>query len=196
MRKFIIAGLLAGSAATPALAQDVVPVAAGTGPRIEALVGYDAPEGEDGVAYGVGVGFDFQALGATAGIEAEYMRSTTDDCEEDVFQDGDQVCAGLGRDLYIGGRVGAALGGSSFIYVKGGYTNQRLRVEFDDGGNGDLDTNIGENLDGARVGAGIEFGIPTFGFGSAAYLKAEYRYSNYEQGFEKHQGIAGIGFRF
>lgn len=197
MGKFIVAALLAGTVATPALAQDVVPNAAGTGPRIEALVGYDAPEGtKNGLAYGVGVGFDFQALGATAGIEGEYVDTDTDDCDENVAISGDELCTGLGRDLYVGGRIGAVLAGNSFVYVKGGYTNQRVRAEYDDGGNGSLDFNEGENLDGARVGAGIEFGIPTLGFGSAAFLKAEYRYSNYEQGFEKHQGLAGIGFRF
>jgi len=199
MRKFIVAALLAGTVATPALAQDVVPSAVGTGPRVEALVGFDAPKGvKNGVAYGVGVGFDFTALGATAGIEGEYMETSTDNSDENVFVNGDELESGLGRDLYVGGRVGANLNllGSSFVYVKGGYTNQRVRTEYDDGGNGTADFDRGENLDGVRVGAGLEFGIPTLGFGSSAYLKTEYRYSNYEQGFEKHQAIAGIGFRF
>lgn len=199
MVKFIAAALLAGAAAAPAMAQDVIPSAAGTGPRIEALVGFDAPKGvKNGVAYGVGAGFDFTALGATVGIEGEYMGTSTDDIERDVFVVGDEQSQGLGRDLYVGGRVGANLDllGSSFVYAKAGYTNQRVRTAYDDGGNGDADFNIGENLDGVRVGAGLEFGIPTLGLGSAAYLKTEYRYSNYELGFEKHQAIAGIGFRF
>lgn len=197
MVKFIAAALLAGTAAAPALAQDVIPVAAGTGPRIEALVGFDAPKGvKNGVAYGVGVGFDFTALGATAGIEGEYMGTSTDQIDRNVFVTGDEQSRGLGRDLYIGGRIGANLFGSSFAYLKGGYTNQRVRTAYDDGGNGNADFNIGQNLDGARVGAGLEFGIPTLGLGSSAYLKTEYRYSNYEQGFEKHQAVAGVGFRF
>ncbi len=197
MRPFILAALVAGTAASPALAQDVVPVAAGTGPRVEALIGYDFPSDiKNGLSYGGGVGFDFTALGATAGVEAEYMGSDANRCEKDVLQTGDKVCAGLGRDIYAGGRVGANLFGSSFAYVKAGYTNQRIRGSYDDGGNGNLDTNQGQNLDGVRVGAGLEFGIPTLGLGSSAYLKTEYRYSNYEQGFEKHQAVAGVGFRF
>ena len=204
MVKFIAAALLAGpialvGAAAPAMAQDVIPSAAGTGPRIEALVGFDAPKGvKNGVAYGVGAGFDFTALGATVGIEGEYMETSTDDSDEDVFVAGDEFESGLGRDLYVGGRVGANLDllGSSFVYAKAGYANQRLRTEYDDGGNGAADFDRGTNLDGVRVGAGLEFGIPTLGLGSAAYLKTEYRYTNYEAGFEKHQAIAGIGFRF
>ncbi len=197
MRKFILAALLAGFAASPAFAQDVVPVAAGTGPRVEALIGYDFPSDiKNGLSYGGGVGFDFTALGATAGVEAEYMGSDANRCQRDVILTGDKLCAGLGRDIYVGGRVGANLFGSSFAYLKAGYTNQRVRAAYDDGGNGNLDTSEGQNLDGARVGAGLEFGIPTLGLGSSAYIKTEYRYSNYEQGFEKHQAVAGIGFRF
>lgn len=197
MRKFIVAVLLAGAATTPVMAQDAAVSAAGTGPRIEGLIGYDAPkDSSNGLLYGVGVGYDFTVGGATAGIEAEYTDTDSDNCEDDVFVAGDELCAGLGRDLYVGGRVGAAFGSSSFVYAKAGYTNQRVRAEYDDGGNGSFDAEEGDNLDGVRVGAGIEFGIPTFGFGSAAYIKGEYRYSNYEQGLEKHQGLAGIGFRF
>lgn len=197
MRKFIVAALLAGTAAAPALAQDVAPVAAGTGPRVEALIGFeDASETGTDLIYGVGAGFDFTAGGATAGIEAEYMDTDGKQCDRDVIIVGDRVCAGIGRDIYVGGRVGANLFGSSFAYVKGGYTNQRVRASYDDGGNGNLNANEGQNLDGFRVGGGLEFGIPTLGFGSSAYIKTEYRYSNYEQGFDKHQGVAGIGFRF
>ena len=197
MRKIILAALVAGTAATPAFAQDAPVNAAGTGPRIEALLGYDMPKDSgNGLLYGVGVGYDFTAGGATVGIEGEYTDTDADSCDEDVFVSGDELCAGLGRDLYVGGRVGANFGASSFVYAKAGYTNQRVRAEYDDGGNGNLDTNEGQNLDGIRAGAGVEFGIPTFGFGSSAYLKGEYRYSNYEQGLEKHQAVAGIGFRF
>lgn len=202
MRKFIVAALLAGPAfsvvAAPALAQDAPVNAAGTGPRIEALIGYDAPkDAKNGLMYGVGVGYDFTVGGATVGIEGEYTDTDSDTCDEDVFVTGDKLCAGLGRDLYVGGRVGATVGQSSFIYAKAGYTNQRVQVDYNDGGSTATDDfNDGENLDGVRVGAGVEIGIPTFGFGSSAYIKGEYRYSNYEQGLEKHQGLAGIGFRF
>ena len=60
MNKFLIAALLGATAATPALAQDAAPF---TGPRVEALVGYDNVKGDgghrNGVTYGAGLGYDF-----------------------------------------------------------------------------------------------------------------------------------------
>jgi outer membrane immunogenic protein len=32
--------------------------------------------------------------------------------------------------------------------------------------------------------------------GTNSFAKAEYRYSNYEQGVERHQVMGGFGFRF
>ena len=194
MVKFIAAALLAGTAAAPALAQDAAPVAAGTGPRIEILGGYDAPDSgfKNGFTYGVGTGFDFQLGSATAGIEAEYLDTSVDRSFRDAT--GNRLDAGLGRDLYIGGRVGVASFAGSALYIKGGYTNQRVRAEVRDAAGNS--TEDGGNLDGARIGAGAEFGIPTLGLGSAAFIKTEYRYSNYEAGFEKHTGVVGVGFRF
>ena len=42
-----------------------------------------------------------------------------------------------------------------------------------------------------RVGAGVEQQL-----GTNLYAKAEYRYSNYEAGIERHQVLGGVGFRF
>ena len=72
---------------------------------------------------------------------------------------------------------------------------ERVRAELENTGVAGADNESGENLDGGRIGVGAEIGIPTFGLGSAAFLKTEYRYSNYEQGFEKHTGVVGVGFR-
>ena len=85
MKKFVAltAVATAALAATPALAQ------APQGPRVEALVGYDAPRirvndsgingtfKDEGVVYGVGAGYDF-ALGnrASLGVDVEASDST------------------------------------------------------------------------------------------------------------------------
>ena len=189
MRKFIVAALLAGSVATPALAQEAAPF---TGLRVEGLVGYDTTdvegEGSDGVAYGVGVGYDMQAGSAVFGIEGEATESTIDECVDDAIAVGDTLCANLGRDLYVGGRVGAVVGGSTLLYAKAGYTNTRVKADYT---LGTTNTVEGDNLDGIRVGAGAEFAL-----GPNTFAKAEYRYSNYEQGFDRHQGLVGVGFRF
>ena len=57
----------------------------------------------------------------------------------------------------------------------------------------DLETGfeLSRNLDGIRVGGGIEQRL-----GSRAYVKGEYRYSNYEAGAWKQEGLVGLGLRF
>jgi outer membrane immunogenic protein len=57
------------------------------------------------------------------------------------------------------------------IYAKGGYTNSQLRVL---AGSTTQSTNTRFNLDGYRVGAGVERAV-----GTNSFVKAEYRYSNY-----------------
>jgi outer membrane immunogenic protein len=191
MRKYVVAALLAGTLAAPAFAQD-----AGTlgGFRVEGIVGYETTdvedEGADGLTYGLGLGYDVQSGGAVFGVEAEATESEMDECVTGAFVAGDTFCARAGRDLYAGARVGAAIGTNSLVYLKGGYTNARIKTDYTTGVVG---TEIADsfNLDGARVGGGLQFGL-----GTNAYAKAEYRYSNYEDGFDKHQGVVGLGFRF
>ena len=194
MRKFAIAAaLLAGTIATPALAQDNNNLG---GFRIEGLVGYDHPsiedENADGIVYGVGVGYDFQAGNAVFGIEAEATDSSADESLTGVALAGDTLRVRAGRDLYVGGRAGFGIGGNSLIYAKAGYTNARVRVDYEDGTVGTVnDFTESGNLDGIRAGVGAQIGI-----GSNAYLRTEYRYSNYEAGVDRHQVVGGVGFRF
>ncbi|MCE7797653.1 outer membrane beta-barrel protein [Sphingobium sufflavum] len=197
-------GLIA--AATPALAQETAPF---TGPHIEALAGYDNLSGGDdgvddsvdGLQYGIGAGYDFQFGGVIAGIEGEFAGSTTKARGRDIFAPGDGAELRAGRDLYVGGRIGVAATPSTLIYLKGGYTNTRLNLRAYDA-NGYFET--GNNLDGYRVGAGIEqkFNL----FGPSGFVKAEYRYSNYSNlnigrfnadvDIDRHQVVAGVGVRF
>lgn len=193
MRNYLLAALLAGGLTMPAAAQDPAPF---SGLRVEGLVGYDTTdvedEGADGVVYGAQLGYDFQSNGAVFGIEGEVSDSTVDECVSGVSLPGDTLCARAGRDLYVGGRVGAAVSERVLLYGKAGYTNGRVRLDYEDGTAATAaDFDVGENLDGVRAGAGIEFAL-----GPNSYAKTEYRYSNYEQGFDRHQVVAGFGFRF
>ena len=78
------------------------------------------------------------------------------------------------RDLSVGGRAGFGVGGNSLIYAKAGYTNARVRVDYEDGTAGTVaDFTDRTNLDGVRAGLGAQIGL-----GPNAYLKTEYRYSN------------------
>lgn len=193
MRNLALAALLAGTIATPAFAQQPQPQG---GFRIEGLVGYDRAniedEGTDGVVYGVGAGYDFQAGRALIGVEAEATDSTADECVGDVVIQGDALCVGAGRDLYVGGRVGALVGNNVLLYGKAGYTNARVSLDYDDGtASTTADLSDHTNLDGVRVGGGAQVGLT-----ANTYVRTEYRYSNYQDGVDRHQLVGGVGFRF
>lgn len=194
MRKFAFAAaLLAGTIASPALAQEANNLG---GFHIEGLVGWDRPkvDGEhaDGVLYGMGVGYDFQSGNAIFGVEAEATDSSSDESATGFSIPTDTLRVRAGRDLYVGGRAGFGIGHNSLIYAKAGYTNARVRLDYEDGTASTLaDFTTRTNLDGIRAGVGAQIGI-----GSNAFVRTEYRYSNYEQGFDRHQVLGGVGFRF
>ena len=196
MRKFALAAaLLAGATATPALAQD-----ARTGQfHIGAIVGYDAVEGgvddASGVVYGVTAGYDFNVgRNIVIGPEAELSTSSVDECQGGINRPGDQLCLDAGRDIYVGARIGTRFGRDRrhLAYVGGGYTNAQVRLNYDAnlaGNTGDFDQT--DDLDGFRLKGGVELGI-----GRNAFVRAEYRYSNYDGDFDRHQLVGGFGFRF
>ena len=93
------------------------------------------------------------------------------------------------RDLYVGGRIGVPLGSKALAYVKAGYSNARMEYEASDGEGGLI--RGGDNGDGLRLGAGLEYRIA-----EKLFLKGEYRYSDYEAGVSRHQLVTGIGLRF
>lgn len=166
-----------------------------TGPRVEAVIGYDhiPVEGEkfEGLLYGGIVGYDYQIGSAVFGVEAEASGSTLKASEEVEDESGELRA---GRDLYIGARAGYAVSGEAMLYAKVGYTNARIEATYDDGEDEFEDH---ATLDGFRVGAGLEYKItPT------VHLKTEYRYSNYSNlddldiDLDRHQVMAGVGIRF
>lgn len=192
MRKLIVvAALAAASLAAPAFAQDRAPF---TGLRVEGIAGWDRPQvpnaHSNGIVYGAGLGYDFQAGRAVLGVEGEVSDSSAKKCADFVISAGDRLCADAGRDLYVGGRIGALVAPTTLLYAKAGYTNGRFNTTYTTvTGAGNFRTR--DNLNGFRVGAGIEQSL-----GGNAYVKAEYRYSNYEQNVDRHQVVAGFGFRF
>ena len=219
MRKLVLTAFAAATAtaafATPALAQD----ATFTGPRIGVLAGYDGirpgstedsdiagdDQSADGLLYGLDAGYDVGLGNAVIGAEAEISGSTgkvdNDPLDPNEFGYG-RVKAG--RDLYLGVRAGIRANPTTLVYAKGGYTNQRLDLTH---GDDDSETGRHFNLDGYRIGAGVEEAI-----GTNTYAKLEYRYSNYGDArleyangantnnfsvdTDRHQVVAGLGFRF
>jgi outer membrane immunogenic protein len=195
MRKLIFTAALlaAATAASPALAQDAEPVG---GFHIAAIAGYDAPDGDvddaSGVVYGVGLGYDFNIGNVFVGPEAELTTSSTDECATGINRAGDQLCLDAGRDIYIGARIGTQVGRNARIYVGGGYTNAEIGLTYDAnlaGNTGDFA--LTDELDGFRLKAGGELDL-----GRNAFVRAEYRYSNYEDDLDRHQVVGGIGLRF
>lgn len=194
MRIVAPALLAAVAVATPAFAQDGAP-APFSGPHVEVITGVDRAkvpgDSRTGVVYGIAGGYDFQTSGgAVFGLEAEAADSTAKGCERGVVVATDTACMKAKRDLYAGGRAGFVTG-NTLVYGKVGYTNARLGASYEDGTAATAaDFSGANNLDGVRVGGGLETNVGRF------LLKAEYRYSNYEQGVTRHQGIVGVGVRF
>ncbi|GGE87210.1 outer membrane protein [Sphingomonas prati] len=191
MRSVAFAAILGSTmlVAAPAMAQTAAPF---TGARVEGIVGYDNVkngDNDDAVMYGVAAGYDMQMNGLVVGIEGEAADSDVRQCDGLQSAVSPRFCAKAGRDLYAGARVGTVVGGRTLLYAKAGYTNAQFKLTSD---NGTSETTLGKtNLDGIRAGVGAEYAV-----GPNSYVKAEYRYSNYEDGFTRNQAVAGFGFRF
>lgn len=215
-----LALLAAGTAiafAAPAMAQENP---AFTGPRVEALVGYDInkpgssqdidnaddlDQSMEGASYGVGVGYDFAMGSALIGVEGEYMGSSAEtDYDTAAFETFGVGNVEAGDDLYVGLRAGILASPRALVYVKGGYSNASYNVLSSDGTE-NTDTDI--DLDGWRVGAGAEYALS-----GNLFVKGEYRYTNYGEGeveapngaesdrfdidMDRHQVMLGLGYRF
>ena len=218
MRKLMVATLFAGAtiAATPAMAQDAGPTF--TGPRVEAILGYDHvgagskvdndngrdDQSIDGLLYGVGAGYDVNLGSAVVGVEGEWTGSTAKSKRNDFGSDFGFGRVSQGRDLYVGARAGILADPATLVYVKGGYTNSKLNVL---AGNTNESTDTSFKLGGWRVGAGVERAI-----NANTFAKVEYRSSNYENAkiafangatsedfgldTDRHQVVASVGWRF
>ena len=229
MRKFLVpaaAAAIALGIAAPALAQDGPPPPPYSdapdrpfnGPRAGVILGYDklqpgsgrgssidSNRKADGLTYGGDIGYDADLGRVVIGVEGEVTGSTAD------VSNAPRSAGALGygrvkegRDIYGGVRVGAKVAPETLLYAKGGYTNARLDLTAN---NGTVTTGNHFNLDGYRVGAGVEQSISR-----KAYAKLEYRYSNYGDArleyangantnnfsvdTDRHQVVAGVGIRF
>ena len=190
MKRYAVAAALAaivvGTLALAAPAAAAEPDASALdGFRVEALLGYEGEDGS-GITYGVGAGFDVAAGPLLFGIEGEAMDSGAEECVIDPIS---SSCSRAGRDLYLGARAGIAFGRANLAYVKAGFSDYRIDVDYTP--NGGPTQEFVDERDGFRAGAGVQVGI-----GSHLYGKAEYRYTTYQSGFEKHQGVIGLGYRF
>ncbi len=196
MRLITAAIILSAFGTAPALAQET-PDKQFEGPSLTAIGGVDVSQGpgdrKAGALYGGQGGYDWQSGKTVFGIEGEVTGATGSQCFT-IYQTGggaDRSCMRSGRDFYAGGRIGTVLGRSTLLYAKAGYTNTLLNFDYRIGQTGQV-TDLGRSISsGYRVGVGVEQRL-----GDRLILKAEYRYSNYEYSFSRHQTVAGLGFRF
>ena len=138
-----------------------------SGPRVGANVGfYDDDFG----------GTESFSYGVNVGVDGKVGGLVAGVTAE--YQDSDED--GLARELAGSVRLGTVLGDRVLVYGTVGYSN--LGVDLP-----------GENeyLSGARLGVGGEFALTP-----NVYANVETRYTDYEQGLEGYQTVAGLGFRF
>lgn len=182
MKNFIYCASVAAAAlATPALAQE----SSGLRPYAGVLVGLDnvvlndgtSSESKSGVGYGITLGVD-TTVGANSrlGLEAELMDSST--AESEYLDADNNARLSADRDLFLGARAGVMITPRILGYVKAGYTNARVTLS---GVLGGTPFSYGTNLDGYRIGAGVEYG-------NRVRARLEYRYSDY--GDAKYQGVS------
>jgi outer membrane immunogenic protein len=182
MKKFALAATAAALFAVPA--------AAGAQAFVQVETGLDAisfdGESDEGVSYGVTAGYDMPLSGGMfVGIQGTAADSTTKEC---VSAGAERLCLKTGRDLAAVVRLGTAVGDKGKLYVLGGYTNARLHLTYTDGVDNYSD---GANADGFRLGAGYQHDLS-----DRLFVKAEYRYSNYESDFSRHNAIVALGAKF
>ncbi len=212
-RKIFFAAACCAALAWPAHAQDTPTYG---GPRVEARIAYEWVSsgirgtrefGERGTfgddsstqdqALGAEIGYDVPmerlVIGAYAGIEHTSATVVTSGRPAYSFK--------TGRNFTLGARAGVQLEPGAMLYVKGGYSNGRLRPVLGTGANPALFTGFERNRSGWHIGGGAEMPIR-----SRMYVRADYVHTRYkafeisatdeEVPFSRHQLWGALGIRF
>lgn len=152
--------------------------------------------------YGLEVGYEFPigdsfVVGPYAGIDFASDKT----CSE-VLGD-DLACLKNGRNFSAGIRGGVKLFGNTQLYAKGGYSNGRLKLNYDDGVGGLAPFTIADDRDGFHLGAGGEMAISSRTFAKIEYVYTDYANAKFADedvsiGIDRsrHQVLVGVGMRF
>jgi outer membrane immunogenic protein len=148
-----------------AIALTAAPVAAAgfTGIRGEVTVGLDDAINAPDVTD--------VTYGATVGVDISPLSNVIVGVEANLDNVFDR------RNIGASARVGYVVRPDWLVYAKGGYTNYR-----------DVTS---QNLDGFRVGGGVEHNIS-----ARSFVRAEYRYSDFQGDTGAHGAVLGLGIRF
>lgn len=134
-----------------------------TGPRIEVTAGADDVTG--------GVDTTDITYGAAVGFDVSPVKNVIVGVEANLDNVFDR------RDFGASARLGYAFGDDVLVYGKVGYASWKQLPS--------------RELDGLRVGGGVEVNVA-----GPVFAKAEYRYTDFSQGVGKHGGLVGVGLRF
>ena len=142
-----------------------------TGPRVEATVGVNDVSGRVAARnFDLNRG-DFH-YGAAVGLDVPVGDSLVAGVEGDVSNVFDHD-----RSFGANARLGYSINNAVLVYGKVGYENYR-----------DV---FSRKLDGFRYGGGLEVAL-----GSHAFVKGEYRRTNFENQADADAAIVGVGLRF
>lgn len=202
-QRFVVAAILSAAAgvlaglASPASAKERAPF---TGARVELNAGYDRTDGDravagtpdkiDGLWVGGAAGYDV-ALGSTLRLGAEGGIGWNVNDEARGVAGTTSYRLASGRDIDMSLRLGAVVAPRTLVYAKAGYANSRYTGSIRTGASTSPVIRASVNEEGLRVGAGVEQML-----GEHAYLKGEYRLTSYGQNTDRHQLLAGVGYRF
>lgn len=150
----------------------------------------DIDASKDSFAFGGFVGYDYEVLPKVViGAQAD-LNFTTGDTLRGVAS-GTKITLDPKRSIDLSARVGYTVTPSTLVYVRGGYTNARVRTTFT---TSTATRSAGEDRDGWLVGGGVEqYIIPNVS------ARLEYRYSDLSDGrgtYDRHQVLAGVAYRF
>lgn len=119
-----------------------------------------------------GVDFNDVVYGADAGFDLAVTDNVVVGVEATVTNPLEET-----RTIGAAARAGVVVTDNLMPYARVGWSNYR-----------DI-ANV--NLNGVTLGAGVEYALDT-----DLYVKAEYRYSDFEAGLGNHGALVGVGFRF
>lgn len=161
------------------------------------------------IGYGLEAGFDTMIgrspilVGVYGGVDLGRTQACTAIAGED------RACAETDLSLHAGVRAGYVVSPTLMIYAKGGYSRGDLDMSYDAdvGEDDDVILDSSSNRNGFHLGGGFEMAFSRHLYGKVEYSYTDFGSSNeaFDQpnilpGFavslDRHQAVAGIGFRF
>lgn len=109
--------------------------------------------------------------GAAVGFDVSPVKNVIVGIEADANNIADR------RDVGVAARAGYVVADDVLFYGKVGYANWKQTTS--------------RALEGLRVGGGVEVNVT-----GPVFVKAEYRYTDFDKGVGKHGGLVGVGLRF